>query len=158
VIGTHAIQTLLALTGRRAISVFCRIGQYFYPEYAAVRYEDWAELLLRLEDGITAGISVGRLPHRPKRSLPLVEVSGTRGYAAVEGDTLTIWPGPETATYREAQEERYERLFGGYLRAVETGGASPIGFSELCEVQRVLEAAYASAESGKPVPVYPVPF
>jgi len=40
VIGCHAIQTLLAVTGRRAESVRCRVGQRFYDSYAAVGYED----------------------------------------------------------------------------------------------------------------------
>ena len=98
-----------------------------------------------------AGVSVGRLPHRPERALPLVEVSGTRGYATVEGDALTVWPGPETCRDDEAQEQRYDRLFAAFLRAVETGGESPIGFAELYKVQCVLEAAYAAARKGKPV-------
>lgn len=153
VIGTHAIQTLLALNGRRPLTVVCRTGQKFYPEYAAVGYEDWAELLLTLEGGVTAGISVGRLPHRPERALPLVEVSGTRGYATVEGDALTVWPGPQVYRDDETQEQRYDRLFAAFLRAVESGEEAPIRFAELYQVQRVLEAAYTSAREGKPVKI-----
>ena len=157
VIGTHAIQTLLGVTGLGVQSVSCRLGQKFYPEYAAVGYEDWAELLLVLEGGVTAGISVGRLPHRPDHQLPLIEASGTRGYATVAGDELDVWPGsesselPETITESEPTQERYDRLFGEFLRAKETGAPSPTGFAELYEVQRVLEAAYHSAASGHPV-------
>ena len=157
VIGTHAIQTLLGVTGSRALSVSCRLGQKFYPEYAAVGYEDWAELLLVLEGGVTAGISVGRLPHRPDDQLPLIEMSGTRGYATVTGEELVVWPGPgglgtpETIVARESTQERYDRIFGEFLLASETGSPSPISFTELYEVQRVLEAAYQSAAARRPV-------
>jgi len=151
VIGTHAIQTLLAVTGRRAERVHCRLGQRFYPSYAAVGYEDWAELLLVLEGGITATVSVGRLPYKPQVMPPLLEISGTRGLARLSGDAVTLWPGPETTVEEETTEARYDRVFGDFLRAVETGGASPICFAELQEVQRVLDGAYESAAEGRPV-------
>lgn len=151
VIGTHAMQTVLAVAGRRPVEVRCRIGQRFYEEYAAVGYEDWAELLLKLENGVTAGVSVGRLPHKLERQLPLLEVSGTRGYAVVEREELTVWPGEERFSFEESQQERYDRLFGDFLRAVETEGESPIGFEDLYQVQRVLDAGYAAAERGAAV-------
>jgi len=151
VIGTHAMQTVLAVAGKKPVEVRCRIGQRFYEEYAAVGYEDWAELLLKLEGGVTAGVSVGRLPHKLDRQLPLLEVSGTRGYAVVEGEELTVWPGEEKVEFTESQEERYDRLFGDFLQAVETGGESPVSFEALYQVQRVLDAGYAAAATGKMV-------
>ena len=151
VIGTHAIQTLLAVTGCRAERVHCRLGQRFYESYAAVGYEDWAEVLLALEGGITATVSVGRLPYRPQVLPPLLEISGTRGFARLSGDAVTLWPGPECVVEEETTEARYDRVFGEFLRAVEAGGASPICFADLYEVQRVLDGAYASAAAGRPV-------
>ncbi|MFH1567164.1 MAG: Gfo/Idh/MocA family oxidoreductase [Gemmatimonadota bacterium] len=151
VIGCHAIQTLLAAVGRRPQRVWCRLGQRFYPEYAEVGYEDGAELLLAMEGGVTATVSVGRLPHRPPVLPPLMEVTCTRGFARLAAAQLTLWPGPRVMTDSETVQERYDRVFGDFLRAVEEGGPSPISFRELALVQRVLEGAYAAAASGRPV-------
>ena len=87
---------------------------------------------------------------KPRPSM-LLEVSGTRGYAVVEGEELMVWPGEETFAFEESQQERYDRLFGDFLRAVETGEESPIGFEDLYQVQRVLDAGYAGAKTGKTV-------
>lgn len=151
VIGCHAIQTLLAVTGCRAERVSCRLGQKFYDSYAAVGYEDWAEVLLTLEGGVTATISLGRLPYKPAVLPPLLEVSGTRGFGRLSGNEATLWPGPETRVVEDPTQNQYDRVFGEFIRAVETQAPSPISFSELCEVQLVLDGAYASAAAGEPV-------
>ena len=151
VIGTHAIQTLLALAGRPVTSVFCRTGQSFYPEYADVDYEDWAELMLCLEGGITAEVTVARLPYKLADMDFSLNVTGTRGYANIVNDELTIWPGSESHVDDESIWNRYDRVFSAFAQAIETGTRSPISFAELCEVQCVLGAAYASAHRRAPV-------
>ena len=151
VIGTHAIQTLLALAGRPVRSVFCRTGQKFYPEYAEVDYEDWAELMLRFEGGMTGDVTVARLPYKLADMGFSVSITGTRGYASIADDELTIWPGPESLVGDEPIKERYRRMFSGFVQAIQTGSESPVSFAELYQVQRVLDAGYASAQRRAPV-------
>ena len=153
VIGTHAIQTLLALAGRPVTSVFSRTGQKFYSDYAEVDYEDWAELMLCLEGGMTGDVTVARLPYKLADMDFSVNVTGTRGYACIVDDELTIWPGPESLVDNESIWDRYDRVFSRLVQAIETETSSPISFAELCEVQRVLDAAYASAHRRAPVQI-----
>lgn len=143
-IGSHALMTLMRLHPAPVESVFALMANRFYDEYRAVGAEDWAEMNLRFGDGAVANLVVARLPHRVPGEDILIEATGTDGYAQLNADGLTLWPGPEHVPPPTGVDPLRE-TFTAVADAFEQGQPPPVTLADGWHLQTLLDAALAAA-------------
>jgi len=85
-IGVYPLAMLTWLTGRAATSVFASTGNYFFAEHQKNDMEDFAQVLIEMEDGLTASISVGRTGWTSHRGFGMnrTYLIGSEGTAVVD--------------------------------------------------------------------------
>ncbi len=67
-VGVYPLVSLLWLTGRKVRRVAATTGNYFFKEHQQNNMEDFGQMLLELDGGLVASISVGRTGWRSYRS------------------------------------------------------------------------------------------
>lgn len=133
-------------------------------------YEDTAALALRHAGGaLSTLVTTNGSPIEDDFTGTRIEVQGTAGYAALEGDRLRTWAAaggaepPPAPALPAVPEEAGEVIFGAghihevadFVRAVRAGAPAPVPGEDGTHLMAVVEAAYRSAESGRDVDVAP---
>jgi predicted dehydrogenase len=140
-IGSHAIITLLKLTGGKVRKV-CAVRKFdFYENYHQVNAEDWATLNCMFDSGTVANIKVGRIPHRVPGDDISIEVTGTEGYAQISGDLLKIHPSGKAIRIPIDGGKILNDTFSEYYSCLAEGKPMPVSFSSGLEIQKILAAA-----------------
>lgn len=147
-IGSHAIITLMKLTGGTVRKIYADRKRDFYEAYHKAGAEDWATLNCVLNSGVVANIKVGRIPHRVPGEDIAMEVTGTGGYAQIAGDCLTFHPSGKIIQIPVNGGQVLNDTFAEYYSCLTDGRPFPTTFQEGLELQNVLAAAIKSADSG----------
>jgi predicted dehydrogenase len=94
-VGVYPLVQLLTLVGRSVQRVTATTGNYFFAEHQKNDMEDFGQMLLELEGGLVASISVGRTGWRshPGGALNRVFLIGTNGCALVDAHRprVEVW-------------------------------------------------------------------
>ncbi|NOY82374.1 MAG: Gfo/Idh/MocA family oxidoreductase [Kiritimatiellaeota bacterium] len=144
-IGSHALVTLLRLLPVPVRSIYALTRNYFYDSYRRVGAEDWAELNLQFENDAVGNVLVARLPHRVPDEDIAIDVTGTTGYARLDGGRLTVWPGEEVVVADSTGAAVLEDTFRRFFAALCSGAPMPTTFRDGYRLQALLEAALHSA-------------
>ncbi len=85
-IGVYPLAMLTWLTRQAATSVFAATGNYFFAEHQENDMEDFAQVLIEMEEGLTASVSVGRTGWTSHRAFGMnrTYLIGTEGTAIVD--------------------------------------------------------------------------
>ena len=147
-IGSHAIITLMKLTGGSIRKIYAVRKHDFYEAYHEAGAEDWATLNCVLNSGVVANMKVGRTPHRVPGEDIAIEVTGTEGYAQIAGDCLKFYPSGKTIQIPVNGGQVLNDTFAEYYSCLADGRPMPTTFQDGLELQNVLAAAIKSADSG----------
>lgn len=94
-VGVYPLVQLLTLVGRSVERVTATTGNYFFAEHRKNDMEDFGQMLLELEGGLVASISVGRTGWRshPGGALNRVSLIGAKGCALVDAHRprVEVW-------------------------------------------------------------------
>jgi predicted dehydrogenase len=94
-VGVYPLVQLLSLAGRSVQRVTATTGNYFFAEHQKNNMEDFGQMLLELDSGLVASISVGRTGWRshPGGALNRVFLIGTKGCALVDAHRprVEVW-------------------------------------------------------------------
>ena len=130
-------------------------------------HEDTFALTLRLASGALATlVATNGSPITDDFTGTRVEVQGTEGYVALEGDRLRTWGAPEQLRDRAielptAPAGAEDVVFGeghvhqvvDFVRAARRGAPAPVPGEDGRHLMAVLEAAYSSAREGGEVEI-----
>ncbi len=85
-IGVYPLAMLTWLTRQQATRVFATTGNYFFAEHQRNDMEDFGQVLMQLDDGLTASVSVGRTgwTSHPGFGLNRTHLIGTEGAAVID--------------------------------------------------------------------------
>jgi len=85
-IGVYPLTMLTWLTRRAATTVFTATGNYFFAEHQKNNMEDFAQVLVEMEGGLTASVSMGRTGWTSHRGFGMnrTYLIGTEGAAVVD--------------------------------------------------------------------------
>jgi predicted dehydrogenase len=101
-IGVYGVVLLLWLLRRNVRRVFAATGNYFFAEHQSHDMEDFGQMLLELDGGITASITAGRTGWRshPSGGLHRVYLVGSRRTAIVDAHRprIEVWSDSERWT------------------------------------------------------------
>jgi len=155
----HFLDLLLWFAGPVA-SVLARTAQLVRVDQD---YEDTAALSLRHVNGVLSTlITTNGSPIADDFTGTRVEIQGTAGYVALEGDrlqrslTTDERPMPPAPTLPVMPEEASEVVFGAghlhevvdFVRAARAGAPAPVPGEDGRHLMEVVEAAYRSAQQG----------
>jgi predicted dehydrogenase len=94
-VGVYPLVQLLSLVGRSVRRVTATTGNYFFAEHQKNNMEDFGQMLLEVEGGLVASISVGRTGWRshPGGGLNRVFLIGTKSCALVDAHRprVEVW-------------------------------------------------------------------
>ncbi len=100
--GYYPIATIHAITGSRALSVKASTDNYFFDEHYRAGTEDFASVLMRMENGATATFMAGRVGWGayPSGAYSRVRIVGENGYVeASDADSALEVYGPGTSRH-----------------------------------------------------------
>lgn len=130
-VGVYALVALLSVLQRRVVRVAATTGNYFFAEHQAVDMEDFAQLLLEFEGGLTATCTTGRTgwQSHPREGLNRSVLIGTAGSVIVDAyrprvevwsdadawsppprnpdDPMGMWVTPEGSPYRALPKQSW---------------------------------------------------
>lgn len=105
-IGVYPLAMLTWLTRQAATRVFATTGNYFFTEHQRNDMEDFGQVLMQMDDGLTASVSVGRTgwTSHPSFGMNCTYLIGTEGSAVIDlsrprveiWSAETCWQPPET--------------------------------------------------------------
>lgn len=139
-------------------TAFCSQQAARRPAGVEPGIEDFAVGMIQLEGGTVVTVEANWL--QPPSSRPEgFELLGDRGAASIS--PLRIWldrdgkwvdgtPPPGTLAPCDYD---MSRLIAGFLQRVAEGGPAPVSGPEILRIQRLMDALYESAASGREVPV-----
>ena len=130
-------------------------------------YEDTAALALRHRSGaLSTLITTNGSPITDDFTGTRVEIQGTRGYLALQGDRLETWystdqqipPRPELPEPPAGSEEivfgtGHVHLVRDFVQAVMVGARPPVPGADGYHLMEVLDAAYRSASNGRDIAI-----
>ncbi|NUP99841.1 MAG: hypothetical protein HUU35_08295, partial [Armatimonadetes bacterium] len=137
----YGVVAIEACCGSRIGTVSATMASGFYPAYRAARMEDLAHLVVSLDNGAQATITVGRTPHPGAARIEL-ELFGPNGDFR--------W---SQAHDGAPQPDGIDAFIDDLVAAAQTGRAPYLGAAEVLSTVAVLGAAYRSAAVGEPVAV-----
>ncbi len=161
----YPVDYLHYLTGARVEEVFAEAGAFFFDAHKQFGVEDVGILSLRLEHGIIASLTVGRVPFAPTpgTGASTLRLIGSHGHMTIDENRpqLDIW---STVTERRGHTIGGEsapstvatqiRAFIGDIREDRT----PLyGVHDAWATIAAIEAAYRSLATGQPASVAAVP-
>jgi myo-inositol 2-dehydrogenase / D-chiro-inositol 1-dehydrogenase len=144
----YALDFMRYLSGSEVVSVFARTHNAFFDLHRKKNVEDFAALSLQYGNGMSAHVIAGRSPvcRDPNR----LRVLGTKGTAVAPhggGILKDCFGREETIEIPEAGGD--SAMVADFLDCIVEGKAPRTGVVEGERDVAVLEAAYASAESGQ---------
>lgn len=123
-VGVYPLVMLQWLTGRDVRQVRASTGNYFFREHQQNDMEDFGQLLLELDGGITATISAGRTGWRshPAGGLNRVYLIGTKETAVIDADRprVAVWADVESWSAPQRDPEDPMGMWGGPKAAAYT--------------------------------------
>ncbi|TRW43345.1 Gfo/Idh/MocA family protein [Georgenia yuyongxinii] len=147
------------LTGLRTVEVHALAGSLFSPAHEAAGVEDAAVVTLQLERGVTATISLGRVPYAPggTPTTSSVRLLGSHGHAIADDEKPAVTQfGPDgaTALAADAGHVALEAYLRHVVDALTTGAPVDYTAAQAREAIAVIDAAYRSLEAGDVVEVH----
>lgn len=147
------------LTGLPVREVHAFTGALFSDLHAAHDVEDSAVVSLLLDRGVTATITLGRVPYAPgttptTSSLRLV---GSHGHAVADDDKPAVdafGPDGATALVADAGQVALERYLRHVVDALVAGEVPDYTVHEARQAVAVIDAAYRSVEMGDVVTLH----
>ncbi len=116
-VGVYPLVTLLCLWDRKIKSVSATTGNYFFQEHQQQNLEDFGQMLLELDGGLTATISAGRTGWRSSRGggLNRTYLIGTEQTAVVDANRprVEVWADVEPWTAPEHDPADPMGMWGG---------------------------------------------
>jgi predicted dehydrogenase len=141
-------------------TAFCSQQRARLPVGVEPGIEDFAVGMVHLEGGAVLTVEANWL--QPPSSRPEGwELLGDRGAASIsplrvwldrDGKWVDATPPPGRLAPCDYD---MARLIGGFLERVSAGGPAPVSGLEILRIQRLMDALYESAASGREVPVGP---
>ena len=161
-IGVYPLVLLLWLTGQTVQRVRATTGNYFFKEHQENGMEDFGQMLLELEGGLTASISVGRTGWRshPSGGLNRVYLIGTKEATVIDAHRprVAVWADVEAWSAPERDPEDPMGMWGGPKAAVYTPRAkrawiTPPSPSQPSDAEHFLDCIEAGRESDVSAPL-----
>lgn len=180
-VGVYPLVLLVWLLGRRALRVFATTGNYFFAEHEQHDMEDFGQMTLEFEGGLTATVAAGRTGWRshPASGMNRVLLAGTKSTVCIDAfrprwevwadepqwpmprrhpeDPMGFWPSTQQEAGVQPKQswlaEADESDVRHFLDCVEHGRASDVPVELAAHVLAILLAAYRSAATGQPAPV-----
>ncbi len=152
-IGSHALITAMKIMRSPVRQVFAVTKQDFYRQYAAVQAEDYALMNLQFASGAVANLTVGRLPYRIPGEDIVIELTGTAGYARLNGPKFELWPQGVKEELPADPPQVTRETFSAFLEALDQGAEVPVTLIEGEAMQNILAAALESSRCGQVVEV-----
>ena len=158
----YPISYLRYLTGVEIAEVYAEQATFFFEPHRRHGVEDLAVLSLRLEHGIVATVTVGRVPQGPSSGAlgSTLRLIGSHGHLTVDEQQ------PVVEVWGRTGSERRRQAIGGdpgsvavttaiaeFLRDIREGRPPLFGVADGRATIAVIEAAYRSAATGQPVRV-----
>ena len=116
-VGVYPLVTLLWSTGRQVRRVRATTGNYFFQEHQKNDMEDFGQMLLELDGGLTATVSVGRTGWKSHRSggLNRTCLIGTKETAVIDSHRprVAVWADVEPWTAPQRDPEDPMGMWGG---------------------------------------------
>ncbi|MFD2024887.1 Gfo/Idh/MocA family protein [Promicromonospora aerolata] len=154
----YCADAALFLTGLRPVEVHAFAGALFLEPHRTAGVEDTAVVTLELERGVTATITLGRVPFAPggTPTTSSVRLLGSHGHAVADDDAPAVarFGGAGRAT---VADDAGQVAAAAYLRhvvdALLAGEQPDYGVEEARATLAVIDAAYRSAAAGDVVAV-----
>jgi len=157
----YPVDYLHHLTGARVTEVFAEAGTFFFDAHKQFGVEDLGILSLRLEHGIIASLTVGRVPFAPTpgTGASTLRLIGSHGHMTVDENRpqLDIW---STTTERRGRTIGGESAPGtvatqirAFIRDIREDRAPLYGVRDAWATIAAIEAAYRSLDTGQPASV-----
>ncbi len=141
------------LTGLPVREVHALTGSLFSALHAEHGVEDSAVVSLLLDRGVTATVTLGRVPYAPGTTptTSSLRLLGSHGHAVADDDKPAVdvfGPDGATALVADAGQVALERYLRHVVDALVAGEVPDYTVREAREAVAVIEAAYRSAETG----------
>jgi UDP-N-acetylglucosamine 3-dehydrogenase len=162
-LGIHDIDVIRHITGAEPVSVYA-LGGKFQND----KFEDYANLLIELNDGSVAFVEVNWLTPMKVRK---VSLTCSQGFAQIDytdqslefssstisnmdpGDMFRLPLEFDVRRISVRKEEPLKRELEGFLAAAESHTAAPVGGADAIQNLKVCEAAQESLRTGTKVAV-----
>lgn len=157
----YPVDYIRFLTGLEVVEVHCEASTLFGQLHEENGVEDCAIVSLLLENAVTATVTVGRVPAAPGLGpvSSTIRILGSHGNASSDDDKpqinrydtaggISALPvgGPSSVAILRI-------MLGRYVQDLLSGRTPSYGLTDAAASLAVIEAAYASVDSGQPVRV-----
>ncbi len=157
----YAADYLRYLTGLDVTEVYAETSTLYGGAHARFGVEDTALVSLALAHGVTATVTVGRIPAAPGfgANTATVRVLGSHGYASSDDDKPTVlqFAGSGGVTARPiggfGSDNAVSSFLTHLLDRLPRRIAPDYSIADARASMRVIDAAYRSAACGQPVPL-----
>ncbi|WP_427017346.1 Gfo/Idh/MocA family protein [Pseudarthrobacter sp. P1] len=155
----YPVDYIRFLTGLEVLEVHCEAATLFSGLHQDAAVEDCAIASLLLENGVTATVTLGRVPAAPGLGpvSSTIRILGSHGNASSDDDKpqvsrfdtsggVSALPvdGPSSVAI-------LRRMLSGYVQDLRNGARPAYGLREAAASLSVIDAAYASVAQGQPV-------
>ena len=158
--GIYPLAYIAHLVRSPAVTVFARATSHFFHRHRDHDIEDLASLSLRLDGGVLASISVGRIgrtshPDLGEIALRLIGSDGSAVIAEPRPEVAVYHRGaaPSAFRHRRVDEDEARFLLDDLAHAIDTGGRTVCDEVDGWRIAATVHAALASARSGRVEPV-----
>ncbi len=154
--GIYPLAYVAHLARSPVATVFARATSHFHQRHRDHGIEDLASLSLRLQGGVLASVSLGRIGRASHPDLGEIALR----LVGSDGSAVIAEPRPEVAVYRRgaapasfphrrvaAEDARF--LLDDLARAIDTGGRTVCDEVDGWRIAATVHAALASARSGR---------
>ena len=137
-IGAHGLITAMKLVGAPIVEFFQVRKNDFYEKYRSAGADDYAIYNVKFANGAVANVSVGRLPYRIPNEDITVELTGTEGYAQINGTELTVYPSGESFDGKFNAPELLREVFTQFIKSINDENIKPLtSFKDGLELQKI---------------------
>lgn len=155
----YAVDAIRYLSGCEITEIHCETATLFSDVHRAAGVEDVGIASLALTNGVTATITVGRVPSAPSSgpNASSIRVLGSHGHLSIDDERPSVrqfhTDGTSTTTVvgGGAVAAALTWTFEDFLTARATGRSPAYTAKDAAAAIEVISAAYNSAETGQPV-------
>jgi myo-inositol 2-dehydrogenase / D-chiro-inositol 1-dehydrogenase len=143
-VGWYPLVLFQWLTGRKIESVIGTTSNYFFAEHQKNGVEDFSCLMLRMEGGIEATITVGRTgwSSHPSHGVHQVHLVGTEGVETVDADRPRLEVYSDATPWRQPSVPHPDDPMGFWSSTQQAGGVIPKTDWHPVAAARQSDAAY----------------
>lgn len=146
------------LTGLRTLEVHALAGALFSPAHTEAGVEDTAVVTLQLERGVTATVTLGRVPHAPggTPTVSSLRILGSHGHAVADDDVPAVCrfdASGRTTLAADAGQVAVAAYVRHVVDALLAGTEPDYTVAHAREAVAVIDAAYRSVAAGDVAPV-----